>query len=392
MKTRSKKIISCLALLGLLAACGKADKEVSDSDRMIDDAEEAAARAAHDGSNIQGFYVATFQTLNGHVNGNVPGSTVIRRKDNNISIYLRFSLGSPSAAHFQNIHVGKRCPNLSDDTNGDGYIDINEALAVVGPVLIPLDADLNSQAGASRFWPKAFLSGSYEYMKSASFSHMWADLKAKDKNTDDNITKLAEGEGFPVTGRVVMVQGVSEKPIFNGPDIENSPLPDTVGGYKRYKNWQTFPVTCGVFMPDDGIKGTLHEEGIPAGIPVGPVLDNDAPAPDGAGEIAGTGVIIPGPTNDAGSNDADSTSNDPSTTTGGSTTGGTTGSTVGGSSGGTTSSSTGSTSHTTGGSTGGTTGGTTGDYGDDDDDSGDGWHWPWEHLPRIVGGSGSGAR
>ena len=393
MKTSTKKFASSLALLALLAACGKADKELSDADRMVEDAEEAAARAAADGSNIQGHYVANFITLNGQVNGTVPGAAVLRRIDNKLNIYLRFSLGSPSVGHFQNIHVGRRCPTLADDTNGDGFIDYPEAIAVVGPALIPLDSDISSQMALNRFWPKAFENGSYEYNEQASFNHFWSDLKAPDKNPDDHITKLAPDEGFPVTGRVVMVQGVSDKPIFNGVGVENSPLPATVAGYKRYQGYQVFPVTCGVFMPDSGPRGTEHVDTPPTN--VAPIEEGqDQPAPVGAGEVAGDGTVIMGPTNSSGSNDAGSTETD-GTTTGGTTgttipdpTGTTTGSSAGGSSGGAT------TGSSTGGSSGSTTGGSTtggSDYGDDEEEEeDDDWQWPWERLPRIVGGAESG--
>lgn len=384
MKTTLKKALFSICSTLLLIACGKADKSFSDQDRIVNDAEEAAARAAQDGSNIQGTYKAVFTTLNGQVNGNVPGAVMLRRIDNNLNIYLRFSLGKPSVGHFQNIHVGTRCPTLADDTNGDGYIDINEALAVVGPIIIPLDSDISSQLGQNRFWPKAFPNGSYEYNETGSFTHFWSDLKAPDKKPDDNIAKLAPDQGLSIVGKVVMVQGVNDKPIFNGLDVEGSPLPDSVSGFKSYKNWQVLPVTCGVFMPDDGIKGEEYTEG-KSPIPVGPVVDGqDQPAPEGADETPGSGRVIMGPSNSSGSNDAETTTNEGGTS-GSESSGSTDGSTVGGASGGTESGSSSTSERGNRNEGGGRTTSGSSDGGDDD------WQWPWERLPRIIGGAGSGA-
>lgn len=382
MKITTRNLLTSLTLLGLLGACGDAKKEVSDRDRMMDDAEEAAARAAADGSNIQGAYVATFTTLNGHIVGTIPGATVLRRNENQLMAYVRFTLGAPSVAHFQNIHTGTRCPNLSDDTNRDGYIDIQEALAVVGPVLVPLDWDIGSQLSANRSWPKAFENGSYEYTKITSFKHFWSDLKAEDKNPNDNIVKLAPDQGFPVTGRVVMVQGVGEKPIFDATLGEfTGTLPDTVAGNGRWKNFQTLPVVCGVFMPSSEETGRPYDGSL--SFPTSPVVEGqDQPAPEGAGEHSGSGTVITTGSNRSGSNDSGSstTSGDGSSSTTTTSDDGTRTTTTTTDDNGrtTTTTTTTSGSSTSSGSTT-TTGGNTGNYGDDEEDDDEGGIcWPWE--------------
>src|SRR5690606_26165317 len=49
----------------------------------------------------------------------------------------------------QFVMTGGACPTIAADTNADTFIDGLEALAVTGNVLVPLDADLSSQAGGA---------------------------------------------------------------------------------------------------------------------------------------------------------------------------------------------------------------------------------------------------
>lgn len=294
MKINFFEIGVLITSLSLLTSCGGSNGSNSGRDRVVDEAQIEAERAAADGSNIQGRYIAKFVTLNSHVVGTIPGSAQFKRDDDKLSAYLRLFAGSPSIAHFQNVHMGNRCPTMADDTNGDGYLDYQEALKVVGSIIIPLDWDIGSQLSANNSWPKAFPNGSYEYLKIASFNRFWNDLKSTDRNPDDSIVKLATDEGLAITGKVVLIQGVEE--------IKN--LPDTVAGYGRWKNFQTFPIACGVFKQSTEETGVIYEESIPG--PVGPVVEGqDQPAPEGADEIPGTGTVITGPSNDAGSNDSE---------------------------------------------------------------------------------------
>lgn len=285
-------------LLTLVAACGGSGSSsgTGSSERLFEEAEIEAQRAAADGSNIQGRYIAKFTTLNSHVVGTIPGSAQFMREDDRISAFVRLFAGSPSVAHFQNVHKGTRCPTMSDDTNGDGYLDIQEALKVVGPVIVPLDWDIGSQLSANRSWPRAFPNGSYEYTKVTGFDRFWDDLKSTDRNPNDNIVKLAPDEGLAITGKVVMIQGVEE--------IKN--LPDSVAGFDRWKNFQTLPIVCGIYQPYTDDPGVIYEETIPG--PIAPVVDGqDQPAAPGDGEDPGTGRVITGGTsNEAGSNDGDS--------------------------------------------------------------------------------------
>jgi hypothetical protein len=403
MKIKKTKIASSLVLATLIVGCGKAGKQVlPDRERMIEDTEAAAQRAAATGDNIQGRYVADFVTINPHVNGSIPGSAVILREENTLKMFVRFTLGSPSAAHFQNIHMGNRCPNMSDDTNGDGFIDIQEAMAVVGKIIVPLDSDISSQRSQNRFWPKAFENGSYTWQETTSFKHFWSDLKGKDWDEKDDIVKLAEDQGLAITGKVVMIQGFSKE--------RAAELPATVASAKRYPSYVTLPVACGIYMPQNEIPGEEYVDQIPADMPVGGVEEGqDRPAPEGAGEIPGNGTTYEGPRNtetgddntDVGSGESTSGSTGGATgsttgsstgtpeSTAGSTAGSTTGSTpgtttgsssggstIGGTSGGNTSGGSTGGRTTTGGSSGGSTGGSRDPKPEDEEEGG--FRWPWE--------------
>lgn len=251
--------------------------------------QQAQQEAAIDGSDVQGTYLAQLNTLNPHVNGSVPGSVTFARDEEKLSVYIRMFAGSPGAWHQQFIYTGSRCPTLADDKNADGYIDITELNAVLGNVLVPLDSDISSQRAGRNFFPLGDLSGSYFYERFTKFSRFFQDLRLEDNDMKDNMVKLASTEGLNLTGRAVVILGVANTVA----------LPETVASQGRFKNFQTFPVACGVFSQVTAIPGIPDSGEIP-----GPVADveegQDRPAGPGEGEIEGT----PGSGTGTGSNDA----------------------------------------------------------------------------------------
>jgi len=300
MKTIFMNVVTTVLLGFLITSCGRSSdsNNTSLSGAEEEQAEENQVPATVDGSNIQGRYLAKFTTLNSHVVGTIPGSAQFLREDNQLSAFVRLFAGSPSIAHFQNVHSGSRCPTLDDDTNGDGFLDIQETMNVVGPVIIPLDWDIGSQLSANRSWPKAFPNGSYEYTQVTSFNRFWNDLTSEDRNTEDNIAKIAPDEGFSFEGKVVIIQGVDE----------TKTLPETVAGFQQWKNFQTLPIACGIFTPYTEDPGVVYqEESIPG--PVAPVEEGqDRPAGPGEGEDPGTGeVITGGPSNETSSGESSGT-------------------------------------------------------------------------------------
>lgn len=123
--------------------------------------------------------------------------------------------------HMQNVHVGSRCPTPADDRNGDGVVDIEEAYAVVGAVLVPLDADINSAVEGEKIYP---LGGAFTYVETASLSKLETDVKAR---TNQNLN---------LAGRVVLIHGL------NGA----TKMPATVASRDGMLMQASVPVVCGI--------------------------------------------------------------------------------------------------------------------------------------------------
>lgn len=269
-------------LLGVLISCGGnggSDDSASGPGPM----ERSEEVLPPDGSNIDGLYQAKFVTLNPQVNGTIPGSFTFYRKDDRVMIYGRLFAGYPKAWHQQYIHIGSRCPTAQDDLNGDGFIDIVEARKVLGKIIIPLDSDPGSQASGARFFPLGDLSGSYHYERVVSFKRLFRDLKAPDKNPDDEIMKLQPDQGFSIEGRAVIVHGVADTVEF----------PETVQSAGRFQAYQTLPIACGVFRKVTEEPGE-YPDGSGGPIP-GPVAEVEEGQDRPADERPETGGSDEGP-------------------------------------------------------------------------------------------------
>jgi hypothetical protein len=140
--------------------------------------------------------------------------------------------GATATSHPQFIYTGSRCPTTSDDTNGDGYVDVVEAMAASGQMLVPLDSDLTAQDAGGTFPSGA----NYSYDESASYAAMLADLQLPDANTNDTIVKLGANEDLNVGKRVVIIHGVPS----------STTLPPTVQGISSLSPQQTLPIACAV--------------------------------------------------------------------------------------------------------------------------------------------------
>ncbi len=349
MDTFKFKVICSLTALSLIAACGKSGNGSGPGGGL--QAEEAAPE---DGSNIKGHYQAKFVTMNPHVNGTIPGSANFVRKENDdrLYVYVRLFAGGVKAWHMQHVYTGSRCPTLNDDTNLDGFIDIQEAEAVLGKILIPLDSDVSTQSSGRRFFPLADLSGYYHYERITNFNRFLRDLQSEDKEPEDDTVKLGPGEGLRLMGKAVLIQGVAE----------TVDLPETVATKGRHRSFQTLPIACGVFQKVESEPGDPYvTDQIPG--PIADVVEGqDQPAPD---DVPSTTTGNGGTTGSTGTtNDSDDgdgpVSDGEGGTTGGGSSGGTSGRTTGSGSGSGSSTGSGSTGSGTGTSTGNSTsGGTT---------------------------------
>ncbi len=346
MKSSSLKVASSLAVLSLLAACGGSGGGGGGSS-----SQRQEEIAPVDGSNIDGHYQAKFITLNPQVNGTIPGSANFVRKEDKLFAYVRLFAGYPRAWHMQHVYTGSRCPTANDDTNLDGFIDIAEAEAVVGKILIPMDSDISTQSSGRRFFPLGDLSGYYHYERITSFRRFLNDLQDDDRDLTDDVAKLGPGEGLRLSGKVFMVLGVAETVM----------LPETVATKEKRRSFQTLPIACGVFEKVTTTPGRPYVDGEVVGPVASVEPDQDRPAEDTIPET--TGGTSGGSTgsNDSDDGDGPVSDGDGNThTTGGTTSGTTTGGATSGSGSTTGTSTSGSTTGSTGGTTGGTTGETTG--------------------------------
>ena len=197
----------------------------------------------------EGVYKAILRPFNYHVSGWVPYGMADIRIDGDEVDFKSWLDDSADIKHMQNIHVGTRCPGPEDDTNKDGYVDFNEAVAASGKVIMPLDGDLNSQGAGSNQFPV----GDFDYAEKASLSAMMQDLQLDDFNSNDTMVKLGGDEGLNLAGKVIIILGSSPK---NRPDLgprtvgqsnsRSTPLPKTISLVNGQSADVSIPIACGV--------------------------------------------------------------------------------------------------------------------------------------------------
>lgn len=180
-----------------------------------------------------GTYYTVLRPVNFHSNGFIPyGAATFTLKDDHLQVSITMD-DDQAVKHRQTMHMGSRCPTAADDTNGDSFIDYNEAMAVVGPAIMPLDNDLNAQLSGAEVYP---VGRSMTYNRSASLAKINADLWQADEDSSDNIIKLSRGKGIGFEGRVVLVHGTAFQRSF----------PLSLSSYKGEAAHLSLPVVCGL--------------------------------------------------------------------------------------------------------------------------------------------------
>lgn len=180
-----------------------------------------------------GTYYTVLRPVNFHANGFIPyGAATFTLVGDQLQVSTSMD-DDQAVTHRQTLHMGTRCPTLVDDTNGDGFIDYHEAQKVVGPALMPLDGDINSQSAGAEVYPRGI---GMTYKKSASLSSINSDLWEADEDPSDNVIKLAQGKGIGFEGRVILVHGTTSQSSF----------PSSLASYKAEAAHISLPVVCGV--------------------------------------------------------------------------------------------------------------------------------------------------
>lgn len=193
-------------------------------------AEDSAERASS-----PSIYVAPLQAVNVDVN-RMPasGAAIFVRQGDQLNAYVRVVGLAPGMMHRQMIHIGGECPTSQADKNEDGVVDVIEGVPSYGLVLIPLDDNL-TQVAENRY-PRTGEEDRLEYAEIAAFDELERNTSGEDKDPEDPIVKLKEGEPLDLAGKTVVIHGVAE----------DTPLPDSVKGVADVAPHLTVPVACGV--------------------------------------------------------------------------------------------------------------------------------------------------
>lgn len=182
-----------------------------------------------------GRYWTTLTPLNSKL-GRSYGTANFSNSDNQFWARVKVFGPDTKSMHAQYIHVNGKCPTMRDDVNRDGYLDFMEAYRVVGPILIPLDSNLNSQQKGLNDFPKTMMKNPfYYYSEACNSSRMLEDLKQRDLYENDFISKLAPNEGINFTKRVLIIYGTNDGRV----------LPSTVRSFDGYPAQATIPIACG---------------------------------------------------------------------------------------------------------------------------------------------------
>jgi hypothetical protein len=295
MKLHFKQTLPFFLILSLLS-CGRAPDPKGSSQGAITEA------ILPDGSNIEGFYIANLSPVNLNLHFMKVGSAGFERTGDIFNAKVIFNFGVKGAWHPQGIYSGTRCPNINDDTNGDAFIDITEAQAILGKMLIPLDGSLESHEEGKNLYPTGNKEkGSFVYEQTASFSRMFSDLKTN---------KLKDNEGLSLVGKIVLIQGATRETV----------LPDTALGTLGMSAHTALPVACGVIMKVPEMPEELNH-GSGSGIGTVTPARNPNPEPNRPEPIP---TPIPAPVNNSEESDRLPTRIEDSRPAPGNNTGGTT--------------------------------------------------------------------
>ena len=229
----------------VLFSCGKKDTSQSPEGEEV---------IKIDGSNIQGVYQTPLRALNVNTTLGVIGSAGLHRSSDTFKAFVKIYIGEKGVIHKQSIHRGSRCPTMSDDVNGDGFIDQREAYFVVGNIIMPLDGDLDSQADGSGSYPVGNgMAGGYFYERTASFSRMFEDLRDSDWNTLDDIDKIPYDQGLTFHKKIVLIHGVGTY----------TRLPNSVNTMGGLTTHRSLPIACGVLQRSNKFPAELYDRSDP---------------------------------------------------------------------------------------------------------------------------------
>lgn len=214
--------LKTVLLILVLTGCGKGFKE--DEEKEVLRQEEELNQVFH----------ARLNKLNNF--GNFRGWFELSIMDNQIWARIKVMGPQLNISHQQFMHTGLRCPDMGDDSNGDGVLDFDEVTRVSGPVLVPLDTNITSQYKGLGEYPFIERNRQYYYSESSSFSAFMRDLRSVDPFPSDIYIKLKKNKTIEPERMVVIIYGISEAVI----------LPANVATFDGYPPQYAVPILCGV--------------------------------------------------------------------------------------------------------------------------------------------------
>lgn len=226
----------------------------------------AGSTATAGGGNFTGSFVAA--------NGSgVSGTASLAVSGDNLTIQVNASGLDPETRHEMHIHLGPTCPGEppttgsgsgssatgtsaagsgsgssatgtssagsgasgtranAADTNGDGFVDIVEAMAAGGDVLLPLDDDPSNQDMDT--FGRSDSSGRLTYSETVPLKDVMDAISGMDDDADDHIAKIS-GSSADWASYIVEIHGVAD----------DTSLPDTVQTEDGKSKQETLPVAC----------------------------------------------------------------------------------------------------------------------------------------------------
>lgn len=260
-----------LILLVILLGCSKSESGSSKAEFPKKESDSLEAE-------FYGTYHALLSPINKDVSGHLNGALSVVREKDEFTATVRLSGGPKSSLHAQNIHIGKRCPDMSDDLNGDGFIDADEGSLVYQEILIPLDDDLNSQRMGLGTFPLTDEYGYYMWSRTVEFAKLLQDLRDEDINELDDYVKFTHNKNLNLTSMVVVIKGVSDTTF----------LPETVVGRGRQTPHQALPVACGIIRKLTYVPGKIDTDETNIPVPSGETIGGTAGYDDEAHFPSGT--------------------------------------------------------------------------------------------------------
>lgn len=207
-------------LMLIITACGK-NINSSNSDEFFRD---------YGQQYLKHHYRGVLRPINNHLSGFLPSGIAEVKIDQREMTVKTFLDDDAKVTHVQSIHIGNRCPEISDDKNLDGIIDMKEAFMASGKVYVSLDSDLNSEVLGGGLYP---MGGGYTYVEKASLKNIYEDLKTRNLE-------------FDFIDRVVIIYGTYKK----------NNLPQTIDSLGIYPVEKSLPIACGVLRKLEWIRPT----------------------------------------------------------------------------------------------------------------------------------------